>query len=259
MLSGSSALSSSRALLSAWFLLMSACGGQAVDASGKSETTGSGSNPSDATAGMQTAETGGSSGGAGGGGGATGSSSEHRDAARARAARFVNDPAVPCDHQRVTFLESGAGSAYPVRVLQRRGRGSPYLECAEFAEFDERLACWQRLSCDFDWWNALDWSQWSPDATVVEVVGPRPERINVARTKFQSLPETDGTRIWYVSFYEPMGTGPPESTPPGCHDCGYYWYLDPTPDGVALVLGPPLAADLEGGLPFTELELCLTE
>ncbi|HEU5075653.1 MAG TPA: hypothetical protein VFU02_15780 [Polyangiaceae bacterium] len=202
---------------------------------------------------------GGSAGGGGaGGGGAGGPANEQREAASARAARFVNDLGVPCKEWKQVRFETDEPSAYPTRVLQSRVRPGPYQQCAELADPDDRLACWEGLACDFDWWNELDWSQWSADATVVEIVGPRPERINVASTSLRVLGPSGLTAqpIGLVSFYEHVWDEP---VPPGCHDCGYYWYLDPTPEGVALVLGPPLAGDLNAGLSFTELDLCLIE
>ena len=168
----------------------------------------------------------------------------------------MNDFGVPCRHERVTFLEHGDVSAYPTRVLQTRGRPAPYAECALNEGLEAEPPCWARFACDTAWWDAQDWSQWSPDATVVEIIGPRAERIDLALTTYRSFPLPDGTKIGSVSFYE---NPPPKPAPPGCHDCGYFWYLDATPDGVALVLGPPLAGDLEGGLAFTELNLCLLE
>lgn len=90
----------------------------------------------------------------------------------------------------------------------------------------------------------------------MEIIGPRAERIDLALTTYRSFPLPNGTKIGSVSFCE---NPPPKPAPPGCHDCGYFWYLDATPEGVALVLRPPLAGDLEGGLAFTELNLCLLE
>lgn len=269
-MSGSGLFSYPLALLIASSPLAIACGGEAVDGTKRAETAGTGSDLGDGATATETGGTGSDvadavggvgTGGTGsnvpdGAGGAVGSSPEQREAASERAAHFVNDHAVLCkEEQQVRFGEDQV-PAYPTRVLQTRGRPGPYALCAEIADADERLDCILELNCDFDWWNELDWSQWNPGATVVEIVGVRPEQINVADTTFQSLPLPDGSRIGYVSFYE----RPPEDpVPPGSHDCGYYWYLDPTPGGVALVLGPPLAGDLEGGLSSVQLNLCLTE
>lgn len=229
-----------------------ACGGQAVDGAPGVETAESGSELAVSSAGGVSSSGGESSSGTEGGR----ADSEFREAALERAARFVNDYEVSCQHERVTFPGSDYASAYPTRVLQTRGRPSPYAECGEIDDADEQLACWQGLACDFDWWNELDWSQWSPGATVIEVAGVWPEQINVARTTFESAPLPDGSMVGYVSFYE---NPPPEPVPPGSHDCGYFWYLDATPEGVALVLGSGMAAEVEGALASTELNLCLTE
>jgi len=130
---------------------------------------------------------------------------------------------------------------------------------ASFPSDDEKFACWNQLACDSQWQNELDWSQWSFGVTVVEIVGLRPEQINVALTNFDALPDPsdpDAGIIRLSSFYEhPFAA----EVPPGSHDCAYWWYLDPTPEGVALVIGPPMAADLEGNLPFYEFDVCRTE
>lgn len=276
MPTGTRFFSFNRAIGLALGQLLIACGGEAVNTA-NGEHTGSGDDATNEAGGTETTGTSATVGnGAGGTGtssgtvssvsgagtdtGTTGSSAELRDAARERAARFVNDYEVACaERKQVTFAGADATSAYPTRVLQSRGRPSPYAECAQLADADEKFACWDRLACDSEWWKELDWSQWSEGATVIEIVGVRPEQINVASTKYQSAvnpADPEGARIGYTSFYE---TPLEDPVPPGCHDCGYYWYLDPTPGGVALVLGPPMAGDLEGGLSFTELDLCLTE
>lgn len=267
-MSGSRIFSCPRALVIACSSLAIACGGEAVDGTRGAETAGTGSDLGDGATATEAGGTGSDvanavggvgTGGTGsnfpdGAGGAVGSSPEQREAASERAARFANDS--PCkEEQRVSFGEDQV-SAYPTRVLQTRGRPGPYGVCAEIADADERLDCIQELNCDFDWWNELDWSQWNPGATVIEIVGVGPEQIRAVSTTLDSLPLPDGSRIGYVSFYEQLLEDP---VPPGSHDCGYYWYLDPTPDGVALVLGPPLAGDLEGGFSSIQLNLCLTE
>lgn len=261
------------ALWVAWFQLSIACGGQSVVGSGGEETTGTGSDSgvdaggteatgtgsqaSDGAGGGETTGTGGTLGA--GGSGAAGSSSMHRDAASARAARFVNDYGVACKESKLVGLGEDPVSAYPTRVRQTRGRPGPYGLCAEIADADERLDCIVGLDCDFDWWNELDWSQWNAGSTVIEIVGPRPEQINVASSTVRAPPDPadpNGPRLALTSYYERL---PEEGVPPGCHDCGYYWYLDSTPEGIALVLGPPLAGDLESGLSGFELDLCLIE
>lgn len=268
-MSGSRLSSYPRALVIACTALAIACGGEAVDGTKGAETAGTGSDlgdgatategggtgsdVADAVGGVGTDGTGGSV--PDGAGGAVGSSPEQREAASARAARFANDS--PCKEQRRVSFGEDQVSAYPTRVLQTRGRPGPYDLCTEIADADERLDCIMELpNCDFDWWNELDWSQWNPDATVVEIVGVRPEQISAVSTSLNSLPLPDGSRIGFVGFHEQFFEDP---VPPGSHDCGYYWYLDSTPGGVALVLGPPLAGDLEGQLSSVQLNLCLTE
>lgn len=269
--------------------LVVACGGQAVNDGNKadttgagddaseaagSETAGTGSDPGDDAGGTPTAGTGSNlgTGGAETGGfttsvgsvatdtGTTGSSAELREAAFERAARFVNDYGVACkESKEVTFPGADQTSAYPTRVLQTRGRPEPWALCGEIADADDRLLCMMNLACDFEWSNQLDWSQWSADATVIEIVGLRPEQINVAYSVFDTLPDPsdpDGPIIRLSSFYEQTFA---EAVPPGSHDCAYWWYLDPTPEGVALVLSSPMAGDLEGELQFYELSMCLTE
>jgi len=251
--------------------LVVACGGQAVNDGHKPSTTGS---AGDVTGEADVSDVTGTGSELGAGAGSTetatssvgsvattsGNQSESREAALERAARFVNDYGVACEaRKQVTFAEGDSTSAFPTRVLQSRGRPGPWASCSEIADPDAKLACMQKLACDFEWWNQLDWSQWSADATVVEIVGLRPEQINVAATKLEALPDPadpNAPRIGLSSFYEQTFTEP---APPGSHDCAYWWYLDPTPEGVVLVLSSPMAGDLEGQLQFYELDLCLTE
>lgn len=257
--------------------LVMACGGQTVDASNEADTTGSGDETTSEAVGSETAGASSTVGdGAGGSGttsgtastvsvtttdtGTTGSSAELREAALERAARFVNDSAVGCKEEKVvTFSGADPNSAYPTRVLQTRGRPSPSTLCAEIADVDARVLCWQNLTCDFEWMDELDWSQWSSDATVVELVGLKPEQINLVHARFESRrdpADPNGPVIGFVSFYEQVRE---VEVPPGSHDCAYWWYLDPTPEGVALVLSSPMAGDLEGQLSSHILRLCLTE
>jgi len=267
---------STRAIWLALTQLVMACGGQAVDnangadttstgddatsAAGGTETAGTGSEPSEGTGGTEASGSASTVNAATTGTGTTGSERGLRDAALERAARFVNDYGVACAEVRqVTFAEADRPSAYPSRVLQTRGHPGPFWECGQIADDDEKFACWDRLACDFEWWNELDWSQWSTGATVLEIIGIPPERINVASTRLHSFPDPSDPSaavIGLSSFYEQTFA---EAGPPGSHDCGYYWYLDPTPDGVALVLSSPMAGDLDGGLAGFQLDLCLTE
>jgi hypothetical protein len=72
----------------------------------------------------------------------------------------------------------------------------------------------------------------------------------------------DGERITKTSFYETASGTSGTERAPGCPkiaDCGYYWYLDATETGVALVVCPSMAADIRTYLSDLELSWCVVE
>ncbi len=94
---------------------------------------------------------------------------------------------------------------------------------------------------------------------MLEVAGVRPEQINVARTHFGDIPVPFDYSTPWIELYPFYQSPLADEVPPGCHYCGDWWYLDPTANGVGIVLSPAMAQHLEQHLSAYHLELCFTE
>ena len=183
-------------------------------------------------------------------------------AARARFERF--DFEAMCTGQDALVLDRPLTErGYQTAMLQRgSGRGT-LAGCLDMTNQVERDACTRAFyDCLDAPYSNLERVQWPAQAMVVEIQGLQPERVNPGPSDlytYATSPSGDPETFWLRGFYHLAATFERPEIVPGANACSYWWYLDATENGVALVVSADMTAFINGGLAQTKLSLCLTD
>ena len=188
-------------------------------------------------------------------------------AALERALRFTYG-ATCAEYDSLRLDETATKLGFATEIIQRDPTAWGATRCLQIGEETERKTCLSEMpDCsDSQVRDDLDWSQWPEHTTVIEIIGLAPEQVNPSSMGLYGVTDSDSDSrqseivLAYSGFYEEQQPhGAPPMAPPGSNECAYYWYLDATPRGIALVLSWNLAYDADADFPNTELTLCLTD